>query len=817
MADAPLTGLWRWIAEFSARRSRPILVATALISLGLGYFLLGIETDTDLDTFIRPAAGDLADVIEEHFDEGGLLNLVFEARADRSLLEPELLHRQFRILQELKRRYDVETFSLVEGIDSGLRRVKRKSLLDFDDYTPIAEAILSLAGGRTVRDLEKASRHMVSHPEAIAFYAKLRIASAMGVTMDGPGARETTYATPYVKAIRAFVRLDSAYSRDDRRRILGEIPPLLQALAGPELAVHAVNDQLMSGELDRQSRENAAVLGLTALFVDSLCLWLLFRSRRELLIVLAILGTASIWTFGIAGALGIRFSFFHLVSLPILLGTGIDDTLVFGRRLAEERAKAVELSQALRATFEGVGNAICLTTFTTLIAFLVTGLTATTEVVASFFSFVALSMVVVFLASTFLQGAIRVELERWGAGSATPANGPSILEEATRKMMRGSQWMMGRPRSVLLAGGLGVVLAAVFATQLESEMRRSDLVRPGMQAHAANEAIDTYFGDSRVGYLLIQGEVENPLLLQKLELLQERLAKHEPIEQVLRAANVESIIDLMGKLRIPVTPETPVRAVFDDIAANERTADYVLDRTYAEASEHVLHKTGDRYDGLLMRFFTRGGNASEVSRATSAIEQELAALEFDEIPGIEIQLGGGDIVYSIESLYYVELLIRSFLVSLVANWIVLVLIWRRGRASFIAMVPVVAAVTLVVGAMGIFEFRVNLLNVAVGAIAVGLGLDYPIHLIERFQEERRSGRELPLAAANRALATMGPHILASALTTTVGFGAACVLALPVTVSFGLLTAASIGLVYLLSILVLPVLLVYAGDGASSSK
>lgn len=127
-----------------------------------------------------------------------------------------------------------------------------------------------------------------------------------------------------------------------------------------------------------------------------------------------------------------------------------------------------------------------------------------------------------------------------------------------------------------------------------------------------------------------------------------------------------------------------------------------------------------------------------------------------------------------------------------------------------AIAPVVMAVTLVVGGLGLIGIPLNILNVAVGAIALGLGLDYPIHLIERFMEERQKGLQPPEATAT-ALATMGPHILASALTTVIGFGAACVLALPLAVSFGLITGAAIALVYLASMLVLPVLLVRWGD------
>ena len=111
-----------------------------------------------------------------------------------------------------------------------------------------------------------------------------------------------------------------------------------------------------------------------------------------------------------------RLSFIHLLSLPILLGTGIDDALVFGRRLGEERARGKPFPDALCATFANVGNAIFLTTFTTFLAFFVAALTAAAEVVESFYLLVSVSMVVVMLLATLLQGALRTELARHERG-----------------------------------------------------------------------------------------------------------------------------------------------------------------------------------------------------------------------------------------------------------------------------------------------------------------------------------------------------------------------------------------------------------------
>ena len=87
-----------------------------------------------------------------------------------------------------------------------------KSLLDYDEYTPFAEALFALSGPRTVRDLEKVSRHFTSHPEAIHFYAKLRAAGALLPGVMGGGASDWKFSVPYIKAIKVLVEIEPALS-----------------------------------------------------------------------------------------------------------------------------------------------------------------------------------------------------------------------------------------------------------------------------------------------------------------------------------------------------------------------------------------------------------------------------------------------------------------------------------------------------------------------------------------------------------------------------------------------------------------------------
>jgi uncharacterized protein len=147
---------------------------------------------------------------------------------------------------------------------------------------------------------------------------------------------------------------------------------------------------------------------------------------------------------------------------------------------------------------------------------------------------------------------------------------------------------------------------------------------------------------------------------------------------------------------------------------------------------------------------------------------------------------------------------------------VLWIAWRRLGKACLAVAPVVVAATIVVGMMPVFDVALNALNLGVSAILVGIGIDYPIHWTERYDEERRLRGRPPREAARIALEEMGPHLLAGMLTTSIGFCAATVLLLPMSTSFGLTMGAAIALVYGLTMFAMPVLVVAADERRAGS-
>ncbi len=81
-------------------------------------------------------------------------------------------------------------------------------------------------------------------------------------------------------------------------------------------------------------------------------------------------------------------------------------------------------------------------------------------------------------------------------------------------------------------------------------------------------------------------------------------------------------------------------------------------------------------------------------------------------------------------------------VPVAAGTVALVLLWIvRGPANVaIATISLGAALTWTLGLMGLFGVRVSFLTVFLAPVVVGIGIDYAVHILHRYEEERGYGK-----------------------------------------------------------------------------
>jgi uncharacterized protein len=107
--------------------------------------------------------------------------------------------------------------------------------------------------------------------------------------------------------------------------------------------------------------------------------------------------------------------------------------------------------------------------------------------------------------------------------------------------------------------------------------------------------------------------------------------------------------------------------------------------------------------------------------------------------------------------------------SMAACTLLLLVAFGGWRVPAITAAAIAVALVWTAGALALGTGQVAALSLGFAAVLVGLGVDYCIHGGTRFEEASRAGLG-PRAALDRAVATTAPAILTSALTTAAAFG-----------------------------------------------
>jgi predicted RND superfamily exporter protein len=123
------------------------------------------------------------------------------------------------------------------------------------------------------------------------------------------------------------------------------------------------------------------------------------------------------------------------------------------------------------------------------------------------------------------------------------------------------------------------------------------------------------------------------------------------------------------------------------------------------------------------------------------------------------------------------------------------------------MIPVMISIVWILGTMYFIGYTLNVMTVTVMSLTIGAGVDYGIHIAERFKLVADKTGDIE-AATIESISRTGAALLISALTTVLGFGMLIFAPIPPQVQFGLITAITIGYAFLISVLVLPLLLAY---------
>ncbi|MBH81219.1 MAG: hypothetical protein CMQ49_12000 [Gammaproteobacteria bacterium] len=204
--------------------------------------------------------------------------------------------------------------------------------------------------------------------------------------------------------------------------------------------------------------------------------------------------------------------------------------------------------------------------------------------------------------------------------------------------------------------------------------------------------------------------------------------------------------------------------------------------------------------GQYVSVVTPAGDVSDVAALSEFVESVRELVPVATGRSV-IEWGVGQIV--------VDSFQLALLFSMSGIFLVLLLVFRNLRDSILILVPLVLTALFTLAASVLMGLSLNMANILVLPLIFGLGVDNGIHVVDRFHSAH-DVENLMHSSTPRA-------VMLSTLTTIGAFAALSLSPHQGTASVGILLTIAVALLLVFTILLLPVLLSFVLDDASSAE
>jgi hydrophobe/amphiphile efflux-3 (HAE3) family protein len=507
-------------------------------------------------------------------------------------------------------------------------------------------------------------------------------------------------------------------------------------------------------------------------------LYVCFRRFRGVLLPFAVVIMAIIVSMGMIPLLGWKIQIVHVILPVFLIAVANDYGIHLIAKYQEDNVadRCRTNKELAKGIFRSLSRPVVLTGVTTMAGMLC--LLGHVIVPARQLGILsALGIVYALAASLFFIPAVISLLsvpKPLVTGSGKQKNHIPLLE---RLLLFFGDLVSRRPKGVVAAslifGGISAIgiLFVVVDTDPNSYFSEDSPV-----VHAA-ELVNENLGGSQNISVVYQGDIKDPRIMHKID------ATERALEKTPEVGNTTSIARVVRQMS---------RALNDP---GEPWYDRIPDMRNAVAQYFELYAmSGDAEDFEKLVDFpyehaviTARLNTTSTAKLKSVVRHVKQMVRED--PDV-LMVGGFGVVLS----DLAQIIVNGQLLSLaMANVIVavlLMLLFRSVVAGLISAIPLALSMSILFGLMGYFAIELNVATAMLSSIMIGVGVDYTIHFLWRYREERRGGLDA-VPAVKRTLTTTGRGIIFNAFSVIIGFVALLVSSFMPVRFFGFLVVVSI--------------------------
>ncbi|MFC2094998.1 RND family transporter [Candidatus Bipolaricaulota bacterium] len=524
-----------------------------------------------------------------------------------------------------------------------------------------------------------------------------------------------------------------------------------------------------------------------------------FRRLSNLYLPLLIVILTAVWTFGLLGLVGVPLNFLTIAVLPLLLGVGIDDAIHILHRYDGERRAGASGEAAIDTAVTRTGRALLLTTLTTVVGFSAL-LVSRSPTIQHFGLLASFAMLTSFIVTMAVIPASKHLLREPAEEPGGLPRDETFLGRILRRYVEALSRSRAVPVVIVLAAVIGI---GAFVIGYDIDLYSFDLRR----MLPANYPIVRLYNDINQEFrvydevnILITGEIARLDVIRAMTETAPTALSTSPyirrvtsIAQVVddaRRANPTLDVQFMGTF-VEVGADEAYKSLFDDILSRpdlrNRAEGYVSRDEQGDYTTAVIRADVLRYHDHERAAIV----AADVTARVAPLVEELERLD------LQVVVTGSPYLTDISLRSLREGFFISMGVAFALCFLVIALVFRSIRWGAISVVPMALVMGLELATIKLLGIRISASTAMVAAIAIGVGVDYAIHLVQRFREER----DLGLATSRT-----GEALFSGCATTIAAFFALILGQILWNRDFGLLAGAAVLYAFAVTVLILPALL-----------
>ncbi len=525
-------------------------------------------------------------------------------------------------------------------------------------------------------------------------------------------------------------------------------------------------------------------------FLIAIILFLSFKSLRGVILPLLTAGISVIWTLGLMQLLGYQLTMISNNIPIILLAVGSAYTIHVLNRINQTNGNNRE--QIIIKAMAYIFVPVILAALTTAIGFVSFVFGAYLNMIRDFGIFTSLGTLFALILSLVFVPAI-ISVFSVNKKNVKPYSIENSVDKAflSNKVLRPLvNLLFKHPKNTLVAWLVLLLISIGGAFFIKTSVNMAEYFRKDNPTRVTEDIMQEKFGGSQPVFVVIKGDMQNPNVLKMMDKTEAYMKESPDIFNTQSVAGlVKEMNNAMGEgKRIPDSQDKIEQLWFlldgQDIMSQLVTEDL---------NEGVIQSRFASSDSKAMDDFVKYMNTFISKYSTKECQISLTGM-----PSVYVKMNRSLLSSQASSLAIAILLVL----------VIVGIMLKSFSNGLFATIPIIATIFILFGFMGYVGISLDIATVLVASIALGIGIDYSIHIITHFNHALKASNDVN-QAMEETIMVSGKAIVINVVSVAAGFLVLMFSQMVPLQNFGLLVALSMLGSGLGALTLLPVILILA--------